>query len=61
MDITWLKDSNGNRCSVEYFGSVEKAQAALESLKNCVDCENCSGCYRCSGCGKWRERKDRLH
>lgn len=26
---TWLEDSNGNRCSVERFGSAEAAQAAL--------------------------------
>ena len=53
---TWLKDANGNRCSVEYFGSKEAAQAALDSLKdcrnctNCSDCSGCSNCSRCSGC-----------
>ena len=33
----WLTDGNGNRCSVEYYGSREAAQAALDSLKNCND------------------------
>ena len=49
----WIEDSNGNRCSVEYFGSKEAAQAALDSLENCencMDCSGCSGCSRCSGC-----------
>ena len=27
--MEWLTDKNGNRCSVEYFGSREAAQAAL--------------------------------
>ena len=26
---TWLKDGNGNKCSVEYFGTKEAAQKAL--------------------------------
>lgn len=34
---TWLKDKNGNKCSVEYFGSREAAQKALDSLENCRD------------------------
>ena len=32
-DTQWLTDANGNRCSVEYFGSTEVAQAALDSLR----------------------------
>ena len=48
--ITWLTDLNGNRCSVEYFGSRDAAQNALDSLKNCVNCTNCSDCSRCSRC-----------
>lgn len=47
---TWFKDDNGNRCSVEYFGTKEAAQAALNSLKNCRDCTNCSVCSNCSRC-----------
>src|SRR5258708_5771105 len=49
----WLKDGSGNKCSVEYFGSEEAAQKALDSLKlceNCTDCSRCSRCSRCSGC-----------
>ena len=30
-----LTDSNGNSCSVAYFGSVEAAQKALDSLVGC--------------------------
>lgn len=41
MSQTWLTDENGNRCSVEYFGSREEAQAALDSLENCKNCTNC--------------------
>lgn len=39
---TWIEDANGNKCSVEYFGSIEAAQAALDSLKNCSRCTGCS-------------------
>jgi hypothetical protein len=52
---TWLTDANGNRCSVEYWGTREAAQAALDSLKNCKNCTNCSdcsGCTNCSGCSR---------
>lgn len=31
---TWLEDSNGNKCSIEYFGSKE---AAVEALKKARD------------------------
>lgn len=51
--MTWLTDDRGNRCAVEYFGSREAAQEALDSLQNCDDCTNCSecsGCSRCLGC-----------
>jgi hypothetical protein len=48
--MEWLTDSNGNKCSVEYFGSREAAQSALDSLKNCENCVNCYGCYGCSDC-----------
>lgn len=48
--MEWLKDNQGNQCSVEYFGSREKAQAALDSLKNCAECINCSDCSECSCC-----------
>src|SRR5690348_5739922 len=50
--MTWLTDANGNKCSVEYFGSEEAARRALESLKECYNCTNCSHCSRCSRC--WR-------
>ena len=52
MTTTWLKDDAGNRCSVEYFGSQEAAQKALDSLKNCRDCTDCSGCSGCSDCAR---------
>lgn len=47
---TWIKDANGNRCSVEYFGSEKAAQKALDSLLNCQNCTNCSHCLDCSHC-----------
>ena len=47
---TWVKDSNGNTCSVEYFGSLEAAKVALASLYKCYDCTNCSYCYHCRDC-----------
>src|SRR5436309_3202922 len=46
----WLCDENGNRNSIEYWGSREKAEAALKSLKNCKNCTNCSYCSHCSDC-----------
>ena len=49
---TWLTDANGNHASIEYFGSREAAQAALDSLKNCENCTNCSRCSRCSDCSR---------
>ena len=54
----WLTDSNGNKCSVEYFGSKEKAQVALDSLKNCKNCTNCSRCSGCSGCSRCSDCSD---
>lgn len=53
MSNKWLIDRNGNRCSIEHFGSRALAQEALDSLKNCrncVNCVNCSYCYHCSDC-----------
>ena len=50
---TWIRDDNGNKCSVEYFGSEEAAKEALASLKdcdNCTNCSDCADCYDCSGC-----------
>jgi len=29
---TWIEDSNGNRCSIEYFGSKEAAMADMKRL-----------------------------
>ena len=50
---TWITDENGNRASVERWGSEEEARAALKTLKNCSRCTDCSGCtdcYDCSDC-----------
>jgi len=44
---TWVKDDYGNKCSVEYFGSKENAQKALDSLIECKNCINCSDCSDC--------------
>ena len=46
----WIEDSDGNKCSVEYFGSKKAAQKALDSLENCNNCINCSDCSDCSDC-----------
>jgi len=50
----WLKDKDGNKCSVEYFGTKEKAQKALDSLVDCENCVNCSDCRDCRYCGGCR-------
>lgn len=55
-DRTWVRDENGNRCSVVYFGSEDNAEAALKSLQgcngcvNCKDCSDCWDCVQCSDC-----------
>ena len=38
---TWISDANGNRCSVERWGSEEAARAALATLKDCSGCSDC--------------------
>jgi hypothetical protein len=55
MTKTWLTDNNGNRCSVEHFGSREAAQEALDSL---IDCSDCSDCSRCSDCSDKKDEED---
>lgn len=57
---TWLTDNRGNKCSVEYWGSYEEAQKALNSLKDCDNCINCSRCSRCSDCSGCRDCLDCL-
>ena len=47
---TWITDDNGNRASIEYWGSEEAAKASLATLINCKNCENCSDCSDCSYC-----------
>lgn len=54
---TWIKDANGNRCSVQRFGSAEAAKKALDSLDNCSDCSDCSDCFYCSYCSGWKGNK----
>lgn len=57
----WLIDANGNRCSISYFGSREKAQEALDSLVNCFncrDCKDCTGCWNCRYCTNCRDCMD---
>jgi hypothetical protein len=46
---TWINGTNGNRASVEYWGSEDAARSSLETLKNCSGCSDCSGCSGCSG------------
>ena len=47
---TWINGSNGNRASIEYWGSEDAARASMDTLKNCSYCSDCSDCSRCSGC-----------
>lgn len=54
----WLKDKRGNKCSVEYFGSREVAQRALDSLEKC---ENFASTARAARAARisldWKTRK----
>ena len=59
--MTWITDSDNNRCSVEYWGSEDAARAALATLKGCSrcsDCSDCSGCSRCSRCSRCSDCSD---
>ena len=56
--MTYVQDKHGNKCSVEYFGSREKAQKALDSLRDCENCINCSYCSYCSGCSGLKDKKE---
>ena len=47
---TRLEDENGNVCTVEYWGSLNAAQKALDSLENCKNCLNCYKCRDCKYC-----------
>lgn len=47
---TWISDDQGNRASVEFWGSAEEAKNSLDTLKECDQCDNCSDCSRCSDC-----------
>lgn len=47
--MTWITDENGNRASVEVWGSEEKARAALATLNGCSRCSDCPG-FDCSYC-----------
>ncbi len=47
---TWIEGENGNRASVERWGSEEKARESLKNLPDCSDCSDCSDCFYCSGC-----------
>lgn len=42
MTKTWITDANGNRASVERWGSEEAARQSLATLRNCSDCSYCS-------------------
>ena len=50
MTTKWITDDNGNRASVERWGSEKAARASLETLVSCVRCENCVRCVRCVRC-----------
>ena len=51
--VTWLIDEDGNRASVERFGTERYALLALGSLircEGCINCVRCNGCVRCNDC-----------
>jgi hypothetical protein len=50
MKNSWIVDIYGNRNSVEFWGSEENAQVALDSLVNCTNCSNCLNCESCYNC-----------
>jgi hypothetical protein len=52
----WISDDRGNKCSIEYFGSREAAQKALNSLIDCHNCTNCKDCHDCHNC--WNKKDD---
>src|SRR5690606_34908892 len=47
---TWIYGENGNRASVERWGSEEAARQSLTSLKHCLRCSDCSDCVGCWDC-----------
>jgi hypothetical protein len=49
---TWIEGENGNRASVEYWGSEEAARKSLETLENCSDCSDCWCCSYCLDCSR---------
>ena len=56
---TYITDENGNRASVERFGSAQAAQTALDSCigcTRCTDCSNCDGCTDCTDCIRCTDR-----
>lgn len=38
---TWITGANGNRASVEWWGSEKAARASLATLTRCTNCTNC--------------------
>ena len=45
MEAYYVLGENGNVALVKTFGSIEKAQKALDSLVNCSNCIGCSSCF----------------
>ena len=48
--MTWILGENGNRASIEKWGSEENAKKSLETLTGCYGCSDCSDCSDCYGC-----------
>lgn len=46
----WIDGTDGNRASIERWGSEEAARKSLETLENCSGCSDCYDCSGCSGC-----------
>ena len=47
MNITWITDDRGNKCSVEYWGSEETARKALDKCSHCSDCSYIAAVNAC--------------
>ena len=67
---TEFVDRDGNRATVAFWGSAEKAQESLLTLfdctrcvdcwacKDCFECKRSRDCYRCAGCDECSNCRD---
>jgi hypothetical protein len=48
--MTFVMDQNGNRATIERWGSKKKALESLQTLLNCENCTDCERCFSCRDC-----------